>query len=230
MGASSWETDFEEASATAKASNKYMLLDFSGSDWCGWCVKLDNEVFSKKAFKDYAKENLVCVLVDFPRRKQLKKALKEQNAKLQQKYGVRGFPTVIVLSPTGDLVGKTGYKAGGPDAYVSHLKGMIDPHREKNKIAAPTSAKKPRLGAGGSAFARPSRPSGLPRDETREVRSWTSTTGAKVEAAIVEEKGTYVVFKSAEGKTFQIARNRLSKDDQSYIEELKKAMVDTPPQ
>jgi protein disulfide-isomerase len=82
LGASSWETDFEEASATAKASNKYMLLDFSGSDWCGWCVRLDNEVFRKKAFKDYAKENLVCVLVDFPRRKQLKKALKEQNTKL----------------------------------------------------------------------------------------------------------------------------------------------------
>ena len=50
LGASSWETDFEEASATAKASNKYMLLDFSGSDWCGWCVKLDNEVFRKNSF------------------------------------------------------------------------------------------------------------------------------------------------------------------------------------
>jgi hypothetical protein len=107
---------------------------------------------------------------------------------------------------------------------------MIYPHREKNKISAPTSAKKPHIGAGGSALARPSGPSGLPRDETREVRSWTSTTGAKVEASIVEEKGTYVVLKSAEGKTFQIARNRLSKDDQSYIEELKKATVDTPPQ
>jgi hypothetical protein len=137
---------------------------------------------------------------------------------------------VIVLSPTGDLVGKTGYKDGGPDSYVSHIKGMIDPHREKNRIAVPTSAKEPRLGAGGSAFSGPSRPSGLPRDETREMRSWTSTTGAKVEAAIVEEKGTYVVLKSAEGKTFQIARNRLSKDDQSYIEELKKATADTPSQ
>ncbi|MBL7115166.1 MAG: thioredoxin family protein, partial [Kiritimatiellae bacterium] len=76
-GASLWETDFEDASATAKASNRYIMLDFSGSDWCGWCVRLDNEVFSRKAFKNYAKDNLVCVLIDFPRGKQLKKALKE---------------------------------------------------------------------------------------------------------------------------------------------------------
>ncbi|MCK5529413.1 MAG: thioredoxin family protein, partial [Kiritimatiellae bacterium] len=73
-----WETDFEKASAKAKASHRYMLLDFSGSDWCGWCIKLDDEVFSKKDFKNYAKENLVCVMLDFPR-KSLKKKLAKQN-------------------------------------------------------------------------------------------------------------------------------------------------------
>ena len=62
-----WETNFKKALARAKAENKYVLLNFSGSDWCGWCTKLDKEVFSRQAFKDYARENLILVLLDFPR-------------------------------------------------------------------------------------------------------------------------------------------------------------------
>jgi protein disulfide-isomerase len=121
-----------------------MLLDFSGSDWCGWCVKLDKEVFSKPAFKTFAKTNLVCVLVDFPRQKPQSKKLKEQNAELARKYGIRGYPSVIVLSPEGDLVGKTGYQEGGPQKYVAHLQEMIDdykkqhPGKDEEKKAAPT--------------------------------------------------------------------------------------------
>ena len=65
-----WLTDFEAAKAKAKAENKPMLLDFTGSDWCGWCVKLDKEVFSKAAFKDYADAELVLVEIDFPRNKE----------------------------------------------------------------------------------------------------------------------------------------------------------------
>ena len=67
FAADGWETDFAKASAKAKAEGKHILIDFSGSDWCGWCIKLDKEVFSKKAFKSYAKENLILVLADFPR-------------------------------------------------------------------------------------------------------------------------------------------------------------------
>lgn len=130
--AKDWETDFEKASAQAKESGRYMLLDFSGSDWCGWCIKLDKEVFSKKAFKDYAKENLVSVLLDFPRKAPQSSKLKKQNEALMQKYGIRGFPSVIVLSPTGELVGKTGYREGGPEAYVDHLKQMIEEHKKKS--------------------------------------------------------------------------------------------------
>jgi thioredoxin-related protein len=85
-----WETDFEKAKATAKAENKHILIDFSGSDWCGWCIKLDKEVFSQPAFKDYAKENLVLVLADFPRDKSNQSdALQKQNDKLSKEYGVR---------------------------------------------------------------------------------------------------------------------------------------------
>lgn len=129
-----WETDFEKAKAKAKAEGKHMLVDFSGSDWCGWCVKLDKEVFSQDAFKAYAKENLVLVLIDFPRDKSKQsEAEQEKNKALMEKFGVRGFPTVYVLNPDGKPVenGKTGYQSGGPEAYVEHIKQIIAGTKEK---------------------------------------------------------------------------------------------------
>lgn len=126
-----WETDFVKASATAKASGKYMLLDFSGSDWCGWCMRLEKEVFSQDAFKDFAEENLICVLVDFPRAKEQAEELKKQNLDLARKYAIKGYPTIIILSPDGKPVGITGYLQGGPWEYARHLKGIIDDYKEK---------------------------------------------------------------------------------------------------
>jgi len=131
-----WQTDMEKAAATAKASGRYMLLDFTGSDWCGWCMKLDAEVFSQKAFREYAEKNLVCVKIDFPRRISLPEDLKKQNDALLSKYAVRGFPTIIILSPSGETVGRTGYQPGGADSYVRHLKSIIDAHRAKSSPPA----------------------------------------------------------------------------------------------
>jgi thioredoxin-related protein len=126
FAADGWETDFAKASAKAKAEGKHILIDFSGSDWCGWCVKLDKEVFSKKAFKSYAKENLILVLADFPRDKSKQsEELQKQNEELSKKYEVRGFPTVYILNPEGKAIDKTGYQAGGPEAYVAYLKKVI---------------------------------------------------------------------------------------------------------
>ena len=120
-----WETDFEKAQKLADESGKVMLLDFTGSDWCGWCIRLKDEVFSQKSFQSYAEENLVLVQIDFPRKKGQSKQLKDQNRTLKAKYGIRGFPTVILLSSKGDYMQQTGYKAGGPEAYVAHLKELI---------------------------------------------------------------------------------------------------------
>lgn len=149
--ASDWETDFAKASTNASKSGLYMLLDFSGSDWCGWCMKLDEEVFSKSEFKKYAKENLVCVMVDFPRQKKQNKKLKEQNAELGKKYGIKGYPSVIILSPKGDMVGRTGYQEGGAKKYVDHLKKMIDEDRKqqpKNENEKKSTSNKPDAGDG----------------------------------------------------------------------------------
>ncbi len=129
--ATNWETDFEKALSDAKASGKYIMLDFSGSDWCGWCIRLEKEVFSQDAFKDFAEESLVCVLVDFPRAKEQTDELKQQNLELARKYGIKGYPTIIILSPDGKPVGKTGYLQGGPWEYVRHLKKIIENYKEK---------------------------------------------------------------------------------------------------
>jgi protein disulfide-isomerase len=121
-----WITDFEKAKTLANAEGKHILIDFSGSDWCGWCIRLDNEVFSKKAFKEYAEDNLVLMLADFPRDKSNQSAaLQKQNNTLLEKFGVRGFPTVFILNPEGTVIAKTGYQDGGAEAYVEYIKKTI---------------------------------------------------------------------------------------------------------
>jgi thioredoxin-related protein len=126
-----WLTDFAKAQEQARAEKKYLLVDFSGSDWCGWCIKLDKEVFSQAEFQAYAKSNLVMMLADFPSRKKLAPELAAQNDKLAQQFGVRGYPTVILLSPDGKLAARTGYQAGGPKAYVEHIKELIEAYEGK---------------------------------------------------------------------------------------------------
>ena len=127
-----WTEDFDKALTQAKESGKYVLVDFSGSDWCGWCKKLDKEVFSKKEFKDYAETNLVCVLIDFPRQKQQSNKEKKANTALMEKYGVQGFPTILLFTPQGEVAATTGYEPGGAESYVKHLQGLIDQHKTKH--------------------------------------------------------------------------------------------------
>ena len=128
---SSWIEDFEKAKTKAQLENKYILINFSGSDWCKWCIKLSNEVFSKQSFQDYAKGNLILLLADSPRFKNQDQKTKNQNQALIQKYGVRGYPTVVLLNPTGKLIGMTGYMDGGADNYIEHLKGIIKEYELK---------------------------------------------------------------------------------------------------
>ncbi len=116
-----WHSNYQEAVKKAQKENKRLLLNFTGSDWCGWCIKLDKEVFSQKEFVEYADKNLVCVKLDFPRAKKLPETEVQQNYKLQEKYQVQGYPTIIILDKTEKLLGKTGYQKGGGKAYAEHL-------------------------------------------------------------------------------------------------------------
>jgi protein disulfide-isomerase len=126
LAAAGWSEDYAKAMEKAKAENKHVLLNFTGSDWCGWCIKLDKEVFSKKEFKDYAKEKLVLVDVDFPQGKRQTKKVKEQNEKLQTEHGVEGFPTLLILDPEGKKVGEMGYVEGGPTAFLPKLQAFVE--------------------------------------------------------------------------------------------------------
>ncbi|MDE0839970.1 MAG: thioredoxin family protein, partial [Kiritimatiellae bacterium] len=115
----------DAAKKLAAEKNIPILADFSGSDWCGWCVKLDKEVFQKDAFKTYAKDNVVLFLADFPHKTKQADAVKKQNKGLAETYKVQGFPTVLLLGADGKLLGRTGYKPGGPDTYIKHVKSLL---------------------------------------------------------------------------------------------------------
>jgi protein disulfide-isomerase len=113
-----WTEDFAKAKTQAKAEHKQILLDFTGSDWCPWCMKLNREVFSQKEWKEYAAQHYVLVEVDFPQHKSQSPALKRQNETLSNKYHVEGFPTVVVLNSDGARRGQVGYTPGGPKAFI----------------------------------------------------------------------------------------------------------------
>jgi thioredoxin-related protein len=122
---SDWLTDYKKAQQEAKAGNKFMLLDFTGSDWCGWCKKFDREVLLQPEFKDYARDNLVVVELDFPRAKQQTPELRKQNRELAQQYEIVGFPTIVVLSADGQKVWRyDGYFPDGPAAFIAQLQKL----------------------------------------------------------------------------------------------------------
>lgn len=116
-----WEDEFAKGVAKAKTSGKPALVDFTGSDWCGWCMKLDEEVFSKKEFKDYVKDKYQLVEVDFPQIKPLPKKKAEANQAVAEKYGIKGYPTVVVVDGEGKELGRLGYVEGGPKAFIAEL-------------------------------------------------------------------------------------------------------------
>ncbi len=125
-GESGWLHDFEAAKKQAKQENKAIFINFTGSDWCGWCIKLEKEVFQKKEFKDFAKENLVLMEVDFPEKKKQSAEVKAQNKKLDKEFKIEGYPTLFLLDTEGKkLTDDIGYREGGAQAYVDHLKTLM---------------------------------------------------------------------------------------------------------
>ena len=127
-----WHTDVNKASELAMKTKKPMMLFFTGSDWCGWCIKLQNEVFKTPEFIKWASENVTLVELDFPRRKQLTPELAQQNRNLEQMFGVRGYPTVWFVKPqlvdgkvNFDRLGSTGYVANGPQGWLPGAKQIL---------------------------------------------------------------------------------------------------------
>lgn len=121
-GGEGWMHDFEAAKAKAAKENKDLLIDFTGSDWCGWCIKLREEVFDHEPFKVGVADKYVLVELDYPRDKsKLDEATIKQNAELKEKYPIKGYPTILLADAQGRPYAKTGYQQGGPESYVKHL-------------------------------------------------------------------------------------------------------------
>lgn len=121
-----WYTDVKEAITVSNKVNKPMLLFFTGSDWCGWCIRLQKEVLTTPEFNKWASQSVILVELDFPRRTAQSATIKQQNNELQQVFGVQGFPTVYFANAkvkdgrvNFEGLGSTGYVAGGPGAWIS---------------------------------------------------------------------------------------------------------------
>jgi len=121
-----WHTDVNKAVNISVETGKPLFFFFTGSDWCGWCKKLQKEVFFKAEFKKWADNSVVLVELDFPRRTPIAEELKKQNRELGQMFGVRGYPTIWLVAPTIEdgkvnfnKLGSQGYVAGGPKAWIA---------------------------------------------------------------------------------------------------------------
>ena len=128
-----WHTDLEKAIEISTKEKKPLMLFFTGSDWCGWCIRLQKEVFYKPEFIEWANKNVILVDIDFPRNKINQTAeIQNQNNLLQQQFGVQGYPTIHFVRPekidgktSYARLGNTGYRAGGPEVWITEANYYI---------------------------------------------------------------------------------------------------------
>jgi thioredoxin-related protein len=127
-----WHTDVNKALEIAIKNDKKVMFFFTGSDWCGWCIKLQKEVFNTNDFKEWSTE-VILVELDYPRRTAQTEKIKAQNNYIQQMFGVRGYPTVLFVNPeklsNGKInlnnLGKTGYVRGGSEKWLAVANSIL---------------------------------------------------------------------------------------------------------
>ena len=120
-----WLTSLTKAKAESKKTGKPILLNFTGSDWCGWCIRLKKEVFNTPEFKVWAREKVVLLELDFPRNKPQSAETKKENRALATKYDVKGFPTIVFTDAAGKELGRSGYMRGGPKAWTAYADKIL---------------------------------------------------------------------------------------------------------
>mgnify|MGYP001819415349 CR=1 FL=1 len=130
--AAAWQADLGPALEQARREGKDVLVDFTGSDWCGWCTRLHDEVFGRAGFVDAVAGDFVLVALDFPRAggrawEAMPAALRERNAREARAFGVSGFPTVLLMTPEGVAYARSGYREGGAAAYAEHVEALRAP-------------------------------------------------------------------------------------------------------
>ena len=193
--ASIWLSDLPKAQAQAQAEGKHVLINFTGSDWCGWCIKLRKDVFLKPEFDAYARSNLVLVEVDFPKRKPQPPALQQTNRKLAEYFRVEGYPTLVLLDSRGTNIGKVSYGNGGAKTFLAQVEKVIRPPLELAPQYSPArKVVEPRRAAQGSK-AVPSRPPDITLKKITGTRQKKATINDRTLA-----EGQTATFRSAAGQ------------------------------
>ena len=136
-----WMDDYEAARKQAAAEGKSLLIDFTGSDWCVWCVKLRKEVFEQPGF-EAAKDKFVLLELDYPKDKsRVTEAVALQNAELLKKYPIKGYPTILLCDAEGKPFAATGYQSGGPEKYLPHLDELLGKKAARDKAISTAASK-----------------------------------------------------------------------------------------
>ena len=136
-GGEGWTSDFAAAKKQAAEGHKDLLVDFTGSDWCAWCIKLNDEVFKLEPFKAGVKDSFVMVEIDFPKDKtKLTEATQKQNTELGKKYAVQGYPTILLCDAEGLPYASTGYQKDGPEKYVVHVNELRGTKAKRDEALA----------------------------------------------------------------------------------------------
>lgn len=121
-----WLSSYQEALSQAQRDNKFVLLFFTGSDWCSWCGRLEQEVLSRPEFADAMSDRFVFVKVDYPAGQKPPKSIMDQNQQLKKRYSINSFPTLVIIDNKEHVIGQTGYREGGPVRFAQHLRSIID--------------------------------------------------------------------------------------------------------
>ncbi len=126
-----WTTDHGAAIKSARKGRKVVMAFFTGSDWCGWCMKLKAEVFDQPEFAEWVEDGVVPLELDFPRKTKLAPELRKQNEELAQRFEISGYPTVVFLDAKGEELGRTGYVEGGPSKWMEAAEKQMGKYGEK---------------------------------------------------------------------------------------------------
>jgi len=166
-----WTMDFEAAKKLAKEKNLPILMNFTGSDWCGWCKLMDKSVFATEAWKTYATQNVVTVYIDFPKDKKLvPEKFVDSNKELSKKFSVRGYPTYILLASDGEKqIGQLGAsKTATPESFILDLQKQVDVQKKIAKLPPKDKAEYDKLMADVEAVQ-------------KEMKTWIETKPKKNE-------------------------------------------------
>ena len=198
--AEEWMTNYDKALALSKKSGKPVLANFTGSDWCHYCVKLHDEVFKTKEFSAWAKDNVILLEVDYPRSKPMDAKVKKQNESLKSKFEISGYPTVLFLDPKGNRIGnRSGYYAGGPDNWTTIASQNISAY-----LDSPSDIREAAAKAG----------------EIKNFRTWTSADGREIVAKMISKTDKIVTIQMKNGRVFRLPLEKLSEEDQALLKTL----------